>query len=142
MNTTTTKPTDNMEEEAEADTWPVIHSYSRSEALADGFLVAVDADLARNAGFVAPVALTSAVYESCVRVPEGVLCQDETGRLFDVLWMATHAFRDVGMKESRVAVQLYVRNDNRAARLIRLSADIGPGDNGEPVVTIGYPDEM
>jgi hypothetical protein len=142
MNTTTTKPTDRKEDNTGPESWPIIDIYSRAEALDDGVLIAVDADLAANAGFRAPVALTQAVFETCVRVPKGVHCQDETGRLFDVLWMASQAFRDVDMKESRVAVQLYVRNDNKAARLIRLLADIGPGDNGEPVVTIGYPDEM
>lgn len=142
MKTIATENLCRKEESANHESWPVLHSYCRAQALADGVLVAVDADLARNAGFRAPVALTSATYDTCVRVPQGVDCQDETGRLFDVLWMTTHAFRDVGLKESRVAVQLYVRNDNRAARLIRLTADIGPGDNGETVVTIGYPDEF
>ena len=142
MTTTTNKPTDRKEENAGPESWPIIDSYSRAEALDDGVLIAADADLAANAGFRAPVALTHAVFETCVRVPNGVHCQDETGRLFDVLWMASQAFRDVDRKESRVGVQLYVRNDNQAPRLIRLTADIGPGDNGEPVVTIGYPDEM
>jgi hypothetical protein len=142
MTTTNPHPVNRKEENANSDSWPLIDSYSRADALADGVLIAVDADLARNAGFIAPVALTSAVYDTCVRVPKGVNGQDEIGRMFDVLWMTLQAFRDVDKKESRVAVQLYVRNDNRAARLIRLTADIGPGDNGEAVVTIGYPDEF
>jgi hypothetical protein len=143
MTTNITKSTERKEEEsAQRDSWPVIHSYSRSNALADGVLVAVDVDLARNAGFRAPVALTQAVYNTCVLVPPGVNCQDETGRMFDVLWMTTLAYRETGLCQSRVNVQLYVRNDNKAARLIRLMADIGPGDDGNSVVTIGYPDEM
>lgn len=143
MTTTINKPIERKEEaNAQRESWPVIHSYSRAEALADGVLVAVDTELARNAGFRAPVALTQAVYQTCVLVPPGVNCQDETGRLFDVLWMTTLAYRDTGLRQPRVNVQLYVRNDNKAARLIRLMAEIGPGDDGKSVVTIGYPDEL
>jgi hypothetical protein len=34
-----------------------------------------------------------------------------------------------------------VRNDNRAPQLVTLRAACGPGDNGEPVVTVMMPDE-
>src|SRR5262245_56087836 len=34
-----------------------------------------------------PVALTAAAWSRCVAVPPGVLCQDEAGRLWDVLTM-------------------------------------------------------
>jgi hypothetical protein len=38
---------------------------------------------------------------------------------------------------------LHVRNDNRERTppLVRLKAPCGPGDNGEPVVTVMMPDE-
>jgi hypothetical protein len=42
---------------------PVIHAYSRAEALEDGVLVDVTST-AREAGFRIPVALTRAVWES------------------------------------------------------------------------------
>lgn len=103
MTTTITKTIDRKEKHERSEGWTVIDSYSRAQALADGTLVAVDADLAQNAGFRAPVALTSAVYETCVRVPQGVNCQDETGRLFDVLWMATHAFWKLECKSPELA---------------------------------------
>ncbi|WTE31817.1 hypothetical protein OH735_00045 [Streptomyces sp. NBC_01618] len=45
-----------------ADPDEIIHAYTRARALADGVLVAADADLAREAGFRVPVALTSAVW--------------------------------------------------------------------------------
>jgi hypothetical protein len=65
----------------------MIHRYTRAEALADGVLIDVSRT-AREAGFKYPVALTRAVWERCVAVPPGVLCQDESGRLWDVLWRA------------------------------------------------------
>ena len=64
----------------------LIHSYTRADALADGTLVDVSA-VAREAGIRYPVALTRAVWAACVRVPEGIACQDEAGRCWDVVWM-------------------------------------------------------
>jgi hypothetical protein len=39
--------------------------------------------VAREAGIRYPVPLTRSVWEKCVAVPPGVLCQDEAGRLWD-----------------------------------------------------------
>src|SRR5262245_2061864 len=39
----------------------------------------------RRSGFRIPVAITAAVYAECVKVPASVVCQDEAGRLFDLL---------------------------------------------------------
>ncbi len=65
----------------------LIHRYTRADAIRDGVLIDVSA-VAREAGIRYPVALTRAVWERCVAVPPGVLCQDETGRLWDVLFSA------------------------------------------------------
>src|SRR5207249_4961035 len=64
----------------------LIHSYSRADALRDGALIDVT-PTAREAGIRWPVALTQAAWGRCVRVPPGVACQDEAGRLWDVLWL-------------------------------------------------------
>jgi hypothetical protein len=108
----------------------------------DGVLVDVSAT-AREAGFKYPVALTAAAWAKCVAVPPGVVCQDEAGRLWDVLTMlrwAAHGSKD-GAREVRFAV--HVRNDNRdgAPPLARLKALYGPGDHGEPVLTALLADE-
>ena len=119
----------------------LIHSYSRADALRDGVLIDVSAT-AREAGFKFPVALTRAAWERCVRVPPGVACQDEAGRLWDVVWLLRWAIgRSDGGPEVRFAV--HVRDDNRERTppLVRLKAVCGPGDQGEPVVTVMLPDE-
>jgi hypothetical protein len=41
--------------------------------------------VAREAGIRSPTALTRAAWEKRVAVPPGVLCQDEAGRLWDVV---------------------------------------------------------
>ena len=70
----------------------LIHRYTRADALRDGVLIDVSAT-AREAGFKYPVALTAAAWVKCVAVPSGVLCQDEAGRLWDVLTMLRCAVR-------------------------------------------------
>jgi hypothetical protein len=122
------------------ENFDLIHRYTRAQAIADGVLVDVSAT-AREAGIRYPVALTRAVFERCVAVPPGVACQDEVGRLWDVLWLLALAARRSNGSEVRFAV--HVRNDNRERTppLVRLKALCGPGDRGEPVLTVMMPDE-
>ena len=118
----------------------LIHRYTRAEAIADGVLIDVSAT-AKEAGFKYPVALTAAAWARCVAVPQGVLGQDEAGRLWDVLTMLRYALRRQGGAEVRFGV--HVRNDNRERTppLVRLKALCGLGDRGEPVLTVLMPDE-
>ncbi|MGW3984048.1 DUF6573 family protein [Streptomyces mirabilis] len=131
-----------------ADPDEIIHAYTRAQALADGVLTAADAESAREAGFRVPVALTSAVWEGCVAWNDGdserQVPQDERGRLWDVLTMARAAIRRGGGDGDRVTVDLRrVPRDGRArqARPVQLVCAIGPGDHGEPVITIMEPHE-
>lgn len=125
------------------DNWDIIHVYSRKRAIADGVLVDVTAT-AVEAGFKIPVALTSAVYEDCVRWDEADgRVQDEAGRLWDVLWMAFNAaMRNRGGQ--RVEFEL-LRVDRAGYGYtpgrVRLAMEVGPGDTGEPVITIMQPHE-
>jgi hypothetical protein len=118
----------------------LIHRYTRAEAIADGVLVDVTAT-AREAGIRWPVALTRAVWQRCVSVPAGVVCQDEASRLWDVLFLLALAARQG--KGAVVRFGVLVRNDNSEGipPLVRLKAVCSPGDHGEPVVTVMLPDE-
>jgi hypothetical protein len=118
-----------------------IHRYTRADALRDGVLIDVS-PVAREAGIRYPVALTRAAWERCVTVPPGVLCQDEAGRLWDVVWMLRCAIARQGGGRV-VPFALHVRNDNRERTppLVRLKAVCGPGDRSEPVLTVMRSDE-
>jgi hypothetical protein len=118
----------------------LIHAYSRAEALADGVLVDVT-ETAREAGIKYPVALTRAVWCQYVEVPEGVECQDEAGRLWDVLWMLAVAIRQSRDPGEALSYQLYVKNDNRKPKLVSLKAVCGPDDDGSPCITVTLLDE-
>ena len=121
---------------------PIISCYTRAQAIDDGTLVAVPEKIAREAGFKFPIAMTSTVFGRCVEVPEGVACQDESGRLWDVLWMLRCAIRGAGSID-RIPFAVHVRNDNRdrTPPLVKLVAHCGPGDDAEPVITIMFPGE-
>ncbi len=123
----------------------VIYAYTRADAIADGTLVDVSR-MAREAGFRLPVAMTAAAWADCVAWSEAdstrQTVQDEAGRLWDVLWMSSRAARHAWGE--RVAFQFYrIPHGGRATRprLTTLHLHIGPGDAGEPVVTILMPNE-
>jgi hypothetical protein len=120
----------------------VIYSYTRSQAVADGFQVEVS-KTAREAGITFPVFLTRTVFDAYVAVPPGVTGQDEAGRLWDVVWMLRLAARRTTAGKPRLVFALYVRNDNRAAKLVKLIATCGPLDidDPQPAITVMMPDE-
>ena len=121
---------------------PVLYTYSRSQAVADGLQVEVS-KVAEEAGIRFPVFLTRAVYDSFVSVPTGVTGQDEAGRLWDLVWMLRFAIRKAQDGQTRLPFALYVRNDNKAPRLIKLVAMCGALDidDPKPAITIMLPDE-
>ena len=114
---------------------PVIYSYTRAQAVADGCQVEVS-KVAAEAGIRFPVFLTRCVYDAYVTVPDGVTGQDEAGRLFDILWMLRFAITRSRPGCDRLPVALYVRNDNHRAKLIKLIATCGPVDIDDPTPAI------
>ncbi len=126
---------------------PVIHAYTRAQAIEDGVLVDVS-ETAKKAGFKIPVALTRAVWEDCVAWNDDdnkrQTYQDESGRLWDVVYMLFFAIKS---SRSNGEVKLYqLRRVPRGGRghmahEVTLKSHIGPGDNGEPVITIMLPYE-
>ena len=120
----------------------VIYAYSRSQAVADGVQVDVS-KVAAEAGIRFPTFLTRAVFDNYVAVPPDVTGQDEAGRLWDVVWMTRFAILRSHGHTDRLPVALYVRNDDRTARLVKLIATCGPldADDPQPAITVMLPDE-
>src|ERR1035437_3618951 len=121
---------------------PVIYSYTRAQAVADGVQVEVT-KTAQEAGIKFPMFLTRAVFDKYVAVPPDVTGQDEAGRLWDVVWLTRFAIIRAHPGCDRLPVALYVRNDNRAARLVKLIATCGALDidDPQPAITLMMPDE-
>jgi hypothetical protein len=106
-----------------------VHTYTRTEALADGVLFDVT-ETAREAGFRVPVALTASVWADVCDLSGRYVSRDPgqspEGRLWDLLFMAFV-----------YALVMPVGDGNN----YRAKCHIGPGDTGEAVVTIMKPDE-
>ena len=128
-----------------------ICSYGRAQAIEDGLLIDVSAT-AREAGIVWPVALTAAAWADCVEwtdeteARKGYTGQSESGRLWDVLWMARLALRAMARvpgQQARIFGLLRTPREGRGIkpRLARLVLRVGPDDDGKPCVTITLPGE-
>ena len=120
----------------------VIYSYTRKQAVADGVQVEVTTT-AKEAGISFPVFLTRTVWDANVAVPSSVQGQDEAGRLWDIVWMLRFAILRSRPGSDRIPVALYVRNDNRAAKLVKLIAQCGPLDidDPQPAITVMLAEE-
>jgi hypothetical protein len=119
----------------------LIHVYTRAQAIADGGLIDVT-ETAKEAGFKIPVALTAAVWGDCVAWDERYekAAQDEECRLWDVLTMAAHTARTHRGSRAGFTV-LRIPRGGLQPEPVRLVLHVGPGDEGEPVVTIMQPVE-
>jgi hypothetical protein len=116
----------------------VIYTYTRAQAIADGVLVDVT-EMAQEAGIKTPVAVTAAVWSLIHDIPprfQGI--QDIDGRAWDVLWMASLAARR-NRGESALLYRLILHHGRKTYATLKMM--IGPGDDGEPVVTILLPNE-
>ena len=120
----------------------VIDVYSRADAIEDGLLIDVS-ETAKEAGIVFPVAVTNTVWETYI-VPDErsrKWGQSESGRLWDTVWMLRCAIKRYPSGTDTIHYSLYYIMKEKQRRLVRLKAICGPGDNGEPVITIMLPEE-
>jgi len=121
----------------------VVYAYTRADAIRDGALVAVPPDLARQAGFTVPVAVTAAVWDL---IDPGNLeempGQSIEGRLWDLLWLCGCAARATRHTDTVIfRCSFLFAREERGVEIAEqkvqvLRAVCGPGDQGEPVVTI------
>ena len=121
----------------------IISQYTRADALEDGELVDAST-LAREYGFRFPVALTRAAWNDAVAWDRSNGAhQDETGRLWDVLSVLRFRIRETGSTDGIRFAVLRMPNapGSRRPSHCQLVAVCGPGDMGEPVITIMLPGE-
>ena len=139
----------------------VISSYTRAQAIEDGVLVDLSdpsftfrpgLPILKEAGIKFPVAMTTTAFARTVQdpdtdepLPPG---QNLSGRLWDVLTVFKfYAQRNRGDTILfPVSVQNWVRINGKRKESVKqedvnLKAVCGPGDKGEPVITIMLPDE-
>jgi hypothetical protein len=126
---------------------PMIYAYTRAQAIQDGVLVDVT-ETSKEVGFKLPVAITEALHNRLTPTKaDASLGQDYDGRLWDVLWLAAFRIKlaDRGMDTITFTVVLQeveVKSGQLQKVDLRLRAFCGPGDEGEPVVTIGFREDF
>jgi hypothetical protein len=108
----------------------VISVYTRAQAIEDGVLIDVSSHEDAKRTFKIPVALTCDLYAE-MRRGQGKDDRTFAGRLWDVLYMSRFGRAD-GPSDRYYKVIV-------GRRTLRLRLNIGPGDNAEPVVTVGFP---
>ena len=115
---------------------PVISSYTRQQAIEDGFLVDVTMQAAEVGFSVHTVLTVNAWCEAVKCTPKQVEAgQSERGRLHDVLFLARICVARIP-EGDRVEFDVLV-----SGRTVHLICHIGPGDEGEPVITIMLPSD-
>jgi len=122
---------------------PVIFTYTRAQAIEDGVLIDLT-EWAKETGFRYPVACTAAVWQGHIVPPEGTReqGQSERGRAHDLLWMLRTTIRmSPEAKSDRLLFKVVLLKAPHHEEIVRFKSCVGPGDRGEPVLTIMLPDE-
>jgi hypothetical protein len=122
---------------------PGIYAYTRTQALANGALIDVT-EAGKEVGFKLPVAISEALHNRLTPTKaEAGLGQNYDGRLWDVLWLAAFTIQLADRGTEAVAFTIVQQEvEAKSGQLhkvdLRLRAVRDPGDEGKPVVTIGF----
>jgi len=118
--------------------FPVIFSYSRADALADGVLIDITA-AAREHGFKLHTAVTDSLFGYVVP-PDGLEGEGQSleGRMHDLLTLAMIAARK-GLNHDRVEFEVLFLMEPGKLEKVRVILHVGPGDQGEAVLTLMLP---
>lgn len=123
----------------------VIHSYTRSQAIADGMLIDIT-PMAAEAGITLPTVVSANLYHGHIVPPANTLDlgQSIDGRLWDVL-MVLRAF---AKRAEGNRIQFLVdfvagrgRNGVPTMQTVTVLAMVHPDDVGKPVITIMLPED-
>ncbi len=119
-----------------------IYTYTRAQAIEDGVLISGmtgDLEEVSRQHFKSPIAMTAAVFGIMERAVQNKRhCNDFKGVWHDILWMSKACGRVVD--ESTRIFPVTITGAGRK-RLYHFKIVCGPGDNGEPVMTIMLPEE-
>jgi type I site-specific restriction-modification system R (restriction) subunit len=114
----------------------VISTYTRKEAIEDGFLFEVRENILKEAGIKFNTCISAginAIIEDAIKKSEGM--NDFEGIIWDILTMLKYGIkRSTDPERVNFIVKIWKSN-------ITMYAVCGGGDKGEPVITIMLPNE-
>lgn len=120
----------------------IIYSYSRAQALADGVLIDVS-ELAREAGFKLPVAVSDTLYHGYLTPPPELAKEglSLTGRLWDALSVLRFVIKAAPSTDRISFSVLLQMAPDAEPEPVDLLAVCGPDDSGFPVITVMLPSD-
>ena len=127
--------------------YDIIFTYTRAQAIADGVLHDVT-NTAKECGFRIPVAVTDTIWQRWVEVDHRSelleVGQSTEARLRDLLMVLHLRIRQLP-KDARTdrltfKVGFLMEPEDETVEEAVLTADCGPGDEGEPVITVLLPE--
>lgn len=114
-----------------------IDSYSRAQAIEDGFLIDVS-EWAKASGFKFPAAFADSLYNSIEESAKGP-GQSVRGIAMDIFSMLLLKVKLTGGRESTIKFEVLIWDvTKRKPVLEKLKAVVGPGDTPAPVITISF----
>ena len=111
---------------------PVISRYTRAQAIADGVLIDVSDSEAAGL-FQYPAVITTALHAALAR-GAGNEAATYNARLWDVFYMMRNAARNCS--DSDVFFRVKVGRE-----VLALWGNCGPDDDGDPCMTVGFPED-
>jgi len=121
----------------------LIHTYTRKEAIADGFQVQLNEATTKEAGFNTPVFMTSGINNLIEKaVANDNFCNDTEGITWDILTMLRYAIKRAQNNGNRIEFVVKIMGAARKQNFLCV-ATIGPMDidNPAPAMTIMLPEE-
>jgi hypothetical protein len=122
----------------------IIFAYTRADAISDGVLVELSDQIVCEAGIKVKVAVTRAVWDDYLAPSylNDLPGQSVEGRIWDLLWMfrcAARRSRHASTIQFRVLFVMMKESRSIVTEDVLLMAVCGPGNEGEPVITIMLP---
>mgnify|MGYP001769637250 CR=1 len=122
----------------------IIFAYTRADALIDGVLVELSDHIVSEAGIKVKVAVNRAIWDDYLAPSylDELPGQSVDGRTWDLLWMfgcAARRSRHASTIQFRVLFVIMKESGSIVTEDVLLKAVCGPGDEGEPVITIMLP---
>jgi len=122
----------------------IIFAYTPADALSDGVLVELPDQIVSEAGIRVKVAVTRAVWDDYLSPSylDELPGQSVEGRTWDLLWMfgcAARRSRHASTIQFRILFVTMKESGSIVTEDVLLKAVCGPGDEGEPVITIMLP---
>lgn len=120
---------------------PIVHSYTRADAIADGVLVNLTAAYPEESRLYRyPVACTAAVWSLVVQaVTSRRHNNDEAGVVWDIMYMSQRGI--IARPDAQTVLFKVVITGTGTKMIHTMKTVCGPDDNMEPVITIMLPEE-